>query len=570
MAIVKGIPGFGDVNFPESMSKDDINMAIQGMLKTPDKFKSEVPVSTIPKEQPKPWIGNPLSAWNSESPTSHKISEAWNKGMTETADLAEKKKYGQAYLHSLGTLGGAVGGALMAPFAAASPKLAQLASKGLAYAMNPRQPGEDTRMPMSVYGMPTGDVMTMPPSRPGTTVPEITAAHPTATRIAGDVVNTLSMIPAVKGPAIAAEQAGKQIIKPIGKAMVEEAVVSTVPKIIKEDINALHASMPSKFKKDLGTSDIIQQKKALENIVIEYGLDKFIRNKDRFQSKTLDLASKASDRADNEALKAFYPVKPSGEGVIALAPKRINPWGVAEDAIKNEKEKKSLGLFTGIKKNQLDRSFNILRKDWGPEWNEPKTISELIQFKREVLNKDGELFKKESDISAAERGELQVKKLIYHQLNDKIAEISPEYKKWNQESKNLFNLAETASKYSPVEKRSMIPAVGGTLGSAAGGSLGYTIGKWPGSAIGAAAGGTLGTTLGLALKGKPRSPVSLKEWAGRQLQGVPDRYKTSVSDVTNISMVPSKKLRELINENYSETPNGDRLKFLGNAYKRRP
>jgi hypothetical protein len=513
-----------------------------------DKIIQEIPQTPPPPntESTKPWIGNPLSAFFPNSAPVKKIRGQLLKGGEETANLAEQGHPMQSYLHSLGTLTGAMGGSLLAPFAATSPRLADITSKGLAYAMTPRQPGEESRIPNSVYGAPIGGQTVFPS---GKSVPEWTKEHPTATRITGDVLNIASVIPAVKGLNVAENQ--------IGKALVASAIKKNVPKLISDDISALHQSMPTKFKKDLGTQDIIKQKKAIEDIVIEHGLDKYIRNKDQFQSKTLDLASKASDRAENEALNAFYPTKATAkggffpEGSMMVSPaKKINPWKIAEDAVNAEKEKKSLGLFTGIKKQQLERAFKTLQKDWSPEWNEPKNIDELIQFKREVLNKDKELFKKESDISPAERGEIQVKKIIYHNLNDKLSEISPEYKEWNKKAKDLFNLSEAAIKYSPVEKKSMSSIVAPIIGTSMGAGIGYGIGKGTGSAVGGTLGALLGERVGNFLPGVSRSPTSLKEFIGQNLQTKfigpkisGNRYQQAVSDVTKLSGPPKMAIK---------------------------
>lgn len=590
------IKGYGNVSFPDTMDQNSIKSAIDKLISGSSK-----PITLTPQQQEenlmhkststaypkhktyeipdKPWIGNPLTGFNYAGPQVSAIREDVKKGGRETAELWEQGKPGQAYLHSLGTLGGAVGGAVMAPLAAASPRAAEMSKQAVATMFEQRQPGEpEPGIPYSPYGVGPGTGVKIGAGRTtqAKTLTELAQEHPTAARITGDVLSTAGIIPIAKAPALAVEQASKQIIKPIGKAIKEAAIKEAVPKVIKPDIEALHASATKKFIDDLGTKDVIKQKKAIEDIVIKHGLDKFIRNKDQFQSKALDAAYKASNRADEEALKAFYPQKvirseESKEFItkttIGEKPKQLNPWKIAEDAIFEEKNLGPEGAFSGVNRSKIERAYRTLQKDWASTYNKPKNLDELIRFKRNVLNKDGDLFKKTTNIPESERGEIQVKKLIYHKLNDEIAKISPEYKAFNKESKDLHNIAEAATKYTPYEKQSIAGRAGTAIGTSIGGGAGYVAGKqiggYPGgaigSAIGASTGGTLGALVGRKLSRVGAPPVSLKEQIGRGLESAGEQFSTRVgkanspkgryeqflSDIADVGKVPGKREIEL-------------------------
>jgi hypothetical protein len=589
------IKGYGNVSFPDTMEQDAIKSAIDKLISgeskptlTPQQKEEDLMHKATSTSYPKPktyeipdkpLIGNPLAGFNYAGPQVSAIREGVKRGGRETAELWEQGKPGQAYLHSLGTLGGAVGGAVMAPLAAASPQAAEMSKQALATMFEQRQPGEpEPGIPYSPYGVGPATGVRIGAGRPtqAKTLAELAQEHPTATRIVGDVLSTAGAIPIAKAPALAVEQTGKQIIKPLGRAIKESAIKTNVPKVIAPDIEALRASASKKFIDDIGTKDVIKQKKAIEDIVIKHGLDKFIRNKDQFQSKALDAAYKASNRADEEALKAFYPQKvireePSKKFITKTMegekPKQLNPWKVAEDAIFEEKNLGPEGAFSGVNRSKIERAYRTLQKDWASTYNKPKNLEELIRFKRNVLNKDGDLFKKTTDIPEKDPGEIQVKKLIYHKLNDEIAKISPEYKKFNKESKDLHNIAEAAAKYAPYEKPSIAGKAGAAIGTSVGGGAGYMAGKsiggYPGGAIGgalgASTGGTLGALAGRKLAGTGGPVTSLKESIGRGLESAGEqlstragkaelpkgRYEQFLSDITDVGRVPGKREVEL-------------------------
>src|SRR4030042_280894 len=162
------------------------------------------------------------------------LREDLKKGGKETAELWEQGKPVQSYLHSLGTIGGQVGGAVGYPLLnlgkAMLPKSAE--ERIAATAKNIFTPTAQSRIPTSTMPGMTGSApIGAPEARPPAEV--FAEKHPDITRGTGDIMNIAGMIPAIKGGTMVAKagaetaySTAKGLNKTIGKYAAEKSGVS--------------------------------------------------------------------------------------------------------------------------------------------------------------------------------------------------------------------------------------------------------------------------------------------------------------------------------------------------------
>jgi hypothetical protein len=169
--------------------------------------------------------------------------------------------------------------------------------------------------------------------------------------------------------------------------------------------------------------------------------------------------------------------------------------------------------------------MNKLKGTWGKEWNEPKNVKDVLEFKRKVLNKKGDIFKKIDEIDPAEKPEVTIKKEMYFAINNALEKLpgGENFAKYNKQARDLMQIRDIAThmKRTPITSGLAGTLIGGGLGAAAGqlANLSRTTAPLAPalSMLGGAAGAAIGKKLP-AFSLKSSRPY-VKEDIGRALVG---------------------------------------------------
>jgi len=211
---------------------------------------------------------------------------------------------------------------------------------------------------------------------------------------------------------------------------------------------------------------------------------------------------------------------------LKVAGTKINPWQVVEKAVNDQIALKSKGSFPTEDLGRYSSVMNRLKGTWGKEWNEPKSVQDVLEFKRKVLNKKGDIFKKIDEIDPAEKPEVTIKKEMYFAINNALEKLpgGENFAKYNRQARDLMQIRDIAThmKRTPVTSGLAGTLIGGGLGAAAGqlANLSRTTAPLAPalSMLGGAAGAAIGKKLPTISLRSPRPYV--KEDLGRAMMGL--------------------------------------------------
>ena len=636
MAIVKGIPGVGDVNFPEEMSNDEINAAVKSLISktqplgpvapaaaaAPEKPIIQVPSQTKPSDfsqAPTPpdnslmgtlgqlgldmsKRGQQLSSNAQRFSQSPSISNLGQLAYQQTGVLAgganDVLSRGASFITQTGNelLGGLPGQAVkaVAPIVSAGiDKLSGMSPEQMAIVKQ-----QIANNPQAMSGnMPLAMMMpTQAPAAVNQYQQSLQQTDPTEAANFGAGLNignlganlvglgtkpAINAVAAVKdelAPAISnAVKVPGQVLSTAGQAL-SDVGVGNIPAKILPHVDAMVTSLPTKVEKDLASkvgNEPLAQRQELSNIIVNHGLDQILDqpNKNVVRSQIINMANNTTKVAEDKLLDpklsltldpnnlpAGISIKPgalspvadvSGKQLVQVNPNQVmvNPWRIAEDAIEANKAQGSLGNFTGVKAAPLQNAYETLQASWAPEWYKQVPLEDAIAFKRDVLNKNGDLFSKASAIDVPESSEKTLKKIIYQGLNDKLGQISPDYLAGNRDAKDLYNLSAAVKAYTPPTSKPLISGVsigagiGGTVGGVIGGQMGHPL---IGAEILGSLGGSIGGLLG-NMNPRPKPTGTWQEGVGNTMQTLGNlmqgqaapvsRYQQAVNAATPIKQI---------------------------------
>ena len=333
-------------------------------------------------------------------------------------------------------------------------------------------------------------------------------------------------------PVAAAKFIGTPVEK-AGRGLIE-AAKTAVPAKLQTAAVQLFEKAPADIKAKLGGSTYADKLEVLTKNIKQYGLDKYATNGPKLEEVTHDLAHQAIKKADAELLEKNLGITPSAIQPAArpgsvyeyeINATKINPWQVAEKAVNDQIALKSKGAFPTEDIGRYSNVMNKLKGTWGKEWNEPKNVKDVLEFKRKVLNKKGDIFKKIDEINPAEKPEVTIKKEMYFAINNALEKLpgGENFAKYNKQARDLMQIRDIAThmKRTPITSGLAGTLIGGGLGAAAGqlANLSRTTAPLAPalSMLGGAAGAAIGKKLP-AFSLKSSRPY-VKEDIGRALVG---------------------------------------------------
>ena len=324
---------------------------------------------------------------------------------------------------------------------------------------------------------------------------------------------------------LAGPKTGGMGTEAVGKSMIESAEAAT-PKNLVAATTKLFEKAPADVKGKLpglidpaGREVVTNPAKieALTNEIKRFGLQEYVTNGPVLEQKADDLISKVNQKAE-ETITLLPKLAEELQGSISPLHRelgshiekntQINPWKVAEDAITAEKAKGTLGLFSEDA-DRYNKTFERLKTAWEPEWNQDMSPMDVMKFKRDVINKKNDVFKKIDEVDPSEKPEINIKKLMYFGINDALSGL-PHGEKFislNQDLKSLFLIRDAASNLKQTAKGGGL--TGAMIGAGVGGATGAILHAVPGlgpvaptmSLLGAAAGSYFGQKI------QPRWPT---------------------------------------------------------------
>lgn len=246
-------------------------------------------------------------------------------------------------------------------------------------------------------------------------------------------------------------------------------------------------NLPKAYETQLGktTSEQIQHVSKLLN---DYDMGKYV---DPFKPDPVGLENHARDMYLQAVEKADNALIQSG----AMEP--VDIMRVVREAVSDEINKGTKGLFSEENASQMIKRAAELEKAYGKEWSGELNVMKALDFKRNVLNKDKNLMSKSIVPTYTEKADNAIKKIIYHKLNDKLAEISPEFKEFNKVAQDMKAIQEASEGLKIPTRKSYIGSIaGGTVMGGAGAAIGSQLGGAGGAVIGSAIGSPIGAYLG--------------------------------------------------------------------------
>lgn len=547
------VKGHGNVKFPDNMAQEDIKIAIDKLIGNKQEqpqmsstfpgvreVKAPVrPEQTIQAQPKGTFLGDLTNYLNTSIEGTKQAFK--DVGGPYEGTMAEKGS--SALMRSLGAVGLPAMSYAAAPFVAGASAVNRLAGgypgqalKGIAEKMSLRGLGlgEEVRK-VPVVGENIYSNLLHPKTESGQADVRAIKNALGATLMpgTGSVIET-----AVKTPGYMISGTGK-VVETLGKGGKIPFTQSRygLSKIAENIINTGEKKAISEITKSKVPSEQIQD---VSNRLQKYGLDFNANNPDAVIKKSLDMAYARAKKADEflieKAKKGTEFQQPLGISYEIVRPLDAVEKGV----LKHINEEIPAG-----NRAQALKAYKNIKKELSKKYDEGVPISMLPEFKNEL----GVNWKGGSAISEiTESLKNQVRKKMYHEINDKIASLSPETKALNKEAKELFDVAEAMTKVKPI-KTNVIKAAtaGATIGAGIGGGRAAISagGMDPSVMIPAAMGAGIGAA-GFAGAATLPQMLSKGTMVGRKMQDlgslmkgeIPTPRPGSIAYEKSISMTP--------------------------------
>jgi hypothetical protein len=234
--------------------------------------------------------------------------------------------------------------------------------------------------------------------------------------------------------------AGKKAVaeaaeKGVFKQKLPAAVIKATTK--SPNTEALYRKLPKAYAE--GSATTTEGIKDLSTKLTEYGLEKHVDplhfNPRKLENEAQDLYSSAVKRADER----LHVDAKSG----MTKAKKVDIMEAFDEAIMEEIDKGTKGILSDEFPSAFDR-VKSLRDVYAKEWSGKVPVEKALDFRRNVLKNKQNLFKNSVEVTPEGQIDAEIKKLVYHKLNEKFADISPDFKKFNGMANDLKSIKDAA------------------------------------------------------------------------------------------------------------------------------
>lgn len=227
------------------------------------------------------------------------------------------------------------------------------------------------------------------------------------------------MLPLAKGVGVSAVKGTEKVVEGVGKGTISKG----------KDFLASDLKIKQNLAKKGYGKTIDEKKQNIVNDIVNFGLESSTGNFEKTAKKAYEMATDRFRQVDDI--------------VNELSTRQNPPMANAVEVAKNGLDSKTIAAYG--KRDQAKAIVDGITKDMAADGLDGNvTLNRLIEAKRN-LDPDGRLFTNGPAVSEADALERMIRKKMYLNLVDKVANISEETKRLNTEAKKLLDIHAVAT-----------------------------------------------------------------------------------------------------------------------------